>query len=106
MDEGCVVVLVTAPGEAKAAEIGRALVEERLAACVNVVPAVRSIYRWEDKVEDEPEALMVIKTKGSAFELLRARVLALHPYRCPEIIALPIALGHEGYLAWIGRSVG
>jgi periplasmic divalent cation tolerance protein len=105
MDEGCVVVLVTAPAEEKAAEIGRALVSERLAACVNVVPAVRSIYRWEEQVADERESLLVIKTTAAAFERLRARVLSLHPYRCPEIIALPVALGHADYLAWLGACV-
>ena len=105
MDEGCVVVLVTAPGEAKAAEIGRALVEERLAACVNVVPAVRSIYRWEGRVEQAQEVLLVIKTRAQAFEALRLRVLSLHPYQCPEIIALPVVAGHPAYLEWLAGSV-
>ncbi|MFN7131198.1 MAG: divalent-cation tolerance protein CutA [Myxococcales bacterium] len=101
-----IVVLVTAPDEAKAAEIGRALVEERLAACANIVPAIRSIYRWEGKVQDDAEVLMLLKTRKSAFGALEARVKALHPYTCPEIIALPIEKGHWPYLKWIAESVG
>ncbi len=81
------VVLVTAPSAEKAAELGRALVSERLAACANVVPGIRSIYWWEGKVEDEPEALVLLKTTRARFEALRDRVLALHPYQVPEVVA-------------------
>jgi periplasmic divalent cation tolerance protein len=95
------VVLVTAPTAEKAAEIARALVEERLAACGNVVPGLRSIYRWEGKVQDEAEALLVLKTARDRFDALRARVLALHPYDVPEVIALPVEAGSAPYLAWI-----
>jgi len=105
MDTGCVVVLVTAPGEEKAAEIGRALVEEGLAACVNVLSQVRSIYRWQEKVEDEREVMMIVKTRADAFERLRAKVVSLHPYTCPEIIALPVVDGSADYLSWLGSSV-
>ena len=100
------VVLVTAPTPERAAEIARALVEERLAACGNVVPGLRSIYRWEGKVEDEPEALLVLKTTRARFEALRARVLALHPYQVPEVIALPVEAGSAPYLAWIAGETG
>jgi periplasmic divalent cation tolerance protein len=93
-------VLVTAPEE-KAAEIARTLVEERLAACGNVVPGLRSIYRWEGKVQDDREALLLLKTTRGRFEALRARVLALHPYQLPEVLALPVDGGSEAYLAWI-----
>jgi periplasmic divalent cation tolerance protein len=96
-----VVVLVTAPTAERAAEIARALVEERLAACGNVVPGIRSIYRWEGKVQDDQEALLVLKTTGERFEALRERVLALHPYQVPEVIALGIEAGNAPYLAWI-----
>ena len=95
------VVLVTTPSPERAAEIARALVEERLAACGNVVPGLRSIYRWEGKVQDEPEALLLLKTTRARFEALRDRVLALHPYEVPEVIALPIEAGSARYLAWI-----
>ncbi len=95
------VVLVTTPTPERAAEIARAVVEERLAACGNVVPGLRSIYRWEGKVQDEPEALLVLKTTRARFEALRDRVLALHPYEVPEVIALPVEAGSARYLAWI-----
>jgi periplasmic divalent cation tolerance protein len=100
------VVLVTAPDAEVAAHIARTLVEERLAACGNVLPQLRSIYRWEGKVEESAEALLVIKTEAALFERLRARVVELHPYECPEIVMLPIAAGHAPYLAWIAESVG
>jgi periplasmic divalent cation tolerance protein len=95
------VVLVTAPTADRAAEIARALVEERLAACGNVVPAIRSIYRWEGKVQDDAEALLVLKTTRARFDALRARVLALHPYEVPEVVALSVDAGSAPYLAWI-----
>ena len=99
-----VVVLVTVPSAEKAADIARALVEERLAACGNVVPSVRSIFRWEGKVQDEAEALLVLKTARARFPALRDRVLALHPYQVPEVLALPVEAGSESYLAWVGAE--
>ena len=101
---GAAVVLVTCPSAEKAAEIARALVEERLAACGNVVPAVRSIYRWKGKVQDDAEALLILKSARDRFEALRARVLALHPYEVPEVIAVPVEAGHAPYLDWIAGS--
>jgi periplasmic divalent cation tolerance protein len=98
------VVLVTAPSAEKAAEIARTLVEERLAACGNVVPGLRSIYRWEGKVQEDAEALLVLKTTRARFEALRDRVLALHPYEVPEVIALTVAAGSAPYLAWIAAE--
>jgi periplasmic divalent cation tolerance protein len=100
------VVLVTAPSADEAARIARALVEEGLAACGNVVPGLRSIYRWEGKVQDDAEALLLLKTTRARFEALRARVLALHPYQVPEVLALPVEAGNAAYLAWIAGSVG
>lgn len=101
---GAVVVLVACPSAEKAAEIARALVEERLAACASVVPSVRSVYRWEGEVKDDAEALLVVKTARDRFEALRARVLTLHPYEVPEVIALPVEAGHVPYLDWIATS--
>ena len=98
------VVLVTTPTAERAAEIARALVTERLAACGNVIPALRSIYRWEGKIQDEAEALLVLKTTRNRFEALRERVLALHPYQVPEVIALPVEAGSAPYLAWIAAE--
>src|SRR6266545_3655273 len=103
MTEALVVFVTTHTAE-RAAELARALVQERLAACGNVVPGVRSIYRWEGKVHDEGEALLVLKTTRARFEALRERVLALHPYEVPEVIALPIEAGSAPYLAWIAAE--
>ncbi len=101
-----VVVLVTAPSAEQDAALGRALVSERLAACASVVPAIRSIYWWEGKVQDEAEALVLLKTTRARFEALRERVLALHPYQVPEVVALGIEAGSRPYLDWIAASVG
>jgi periplasmic divalent cation tolerance protein len=100
------VVLVTAPTAERAAEIARALVAERLAACGNVVPGLRSIYRWEGKVQEDDEVLLVLKTTRARFEALRDRVLALHPYEVPEVIALAVEAGSARYLAWIAAETG
>ena len=100
-----VVVLVTTPSAEKAAQIARALVEEKLAACGNVLPGIRSIYRWEGKVQEDEEALLVLKAPRKRFEELRDRVLALHPYQVPEVIALPIEAGHDAYIDWIVQSM-
>jgi periplasmic divalent cation tolerance protein len=100
-----VVVLVTAPTAEKAAELARALVEEGLAACGNVIPGLRSIYRWEGRVQDEPETLLLLKSRAGAFEALRRRIVELHPYDVPEVLRLPVEAVHEPYLAWIRDSV-
>ena len=99
-----IVVLSTVPSVEKAAEIGRALVEAGLAACVIVVPEVRSIYRWQGAICDEPEVLCIIKTRRERIEELRAALVARHPYEVPEVIALDIAEGHPAYLAWLYSS--
>ncbi len=101
--ESCL-VLVTAPSLAIAEELGTALVDEQLAACANLVPGLRSIYRWEGKVERADEVLLLIKTRAELFEALRARVVALHPYEVPEVIRLGIEAGHAPYLEWIQAS--
>jgi periplasmic divalent cation tolerance protein len=98
-----VVVLVTAGSRDEAQRIGRALVEERLAACVNVVGPVCSIYRWEGAVEEAEEHLLVVKARASDLDALGARVRALHSYDVPEVLALPVTAGSEDYLAWLGR---
>ncbi len=101
----CVVVLVTAPGADVAAGLARALVEERLAACGNIVPGLRSIYRWEGEVCDEAEVLLILKTTTDRFEALRARVVELHPYDVPEVLRLDVQDGHSPYLDWIRAGV-
>ena len=95
------VVFVTAPDAETAAKIARALVEERLIACANIVPGVRLIYRWEGKVADDAEVLLVLKTRASRCEALAARVKALHPYALPEVVALPVVDGSQAYLDWV-----
>ncbi len=105
-DRDHVVALTTAPSPDKAAEIARALVDERLAACVNIVGGVRSIYRWKGQVCDDPEALCVIKTRRDALDRLSSRLRELHPYECPELIVLDITAGLPAYLSWIDESCG
>jgi len=99
------VVLVTAPSAEEAARLARALVEARLAACGNVLPGLRSIYRWEGRVQDEAEALLLLKTTRDRFEALRDELLRLHPYDVPEVLALPVEAGSPAYLAWLAGAV-
>jgi periplasmic divalent cation tolerance protein len=100
------VLYVTVPNEQVATSIARALVEERLAACVNRIPGVRSTYTWEGRTCVDDELLLVVKTRKSHFERVRARVKELHPYSVPEVIGLPIVEGHGPYLAWIDEVTG
>jgi periplasmic divalent cation tolerance protein len=99
-----VVVFITASGEEEALKIARAAVQERLAACVNIIQGVRSIYRWKGKVEDDSEVLMVLKTRESQLEALHLRVRQLHSYEVPEVIAMPITWGSEPYLKWMEEA--
>lgn len=94
-------ILCTCPDADSAARIARALVEERLAACVNRVPGLASVYRWQGEIHEDSEVLLLIKTRGELFESLRARLVALHPHDVPEVIALDIAAGHAPYLEWL-----
>jgi len=94
-----VVVLCTLPPGDAASSIARTLVEERRAACVNLIPSMRSIYSWQGAICDEPEQLAIIKTTD--FAALRARLIELHPYDVPEVIALPVEAGHLPYLDWV-----
>ncbi len=96
-----VVILSTAPQEEEALKIARTLVEEHLVACVNVVPGIRSIYFWEEKVQDDPELQLVIKTTRANSEKVIARIQELHSYTCPEAIVLPLVGGSSAYLKWV-----
>ena len=100
-DTGVRVVLVTAPDQACAERLARTLVEEKLAACVSVVPGVRSFYRWEGAVQDDAELLLVAKTRSEQGPALAARVKELHPYDLPEVLELPAVGGSEPYLDWV-----
>jgi periplasmic divalent cation tolerance protein len=104
-DVRALVVLSTFPDADKAAQVARVLVEERLAACVNLVATVRSIYRWQGAVQDDAESLAIIKTTPERYPALAARLAELHPYDVAEIIALPLADGHPPYLTWLAGAV-
>ena len=104
MSTDAILVFCTCPDEACAARIARGLVEERLAACVNRIPGMISTYRWKGEIHDEGEVLLLIKSTRERFAALRDRILALHPYELPEIIAVDIASGHAPYLDWIAAS--
>ena len=98
------VVFITAAGRAQALTIGRALVRRRLAACVNCVPQVRSIFRWQGRVDDCAETLLIVKTITQRLPALRAAVARLHSYALPEILVLPASGGSPAYLRWVVRS--
>ncbi len=100
-----ILVFVTAGSADEGGRIGRALVEEGLAACANIIPGIRSIYRWKGEVCDDEEVLIMIKSKATLFERLKKRVKELHSYEVPEIIAFPITLGSPDYLRWIDEVV-
>jgi periplasmic divalent cation tolerance protein len=99
-----ILVLVTCGSEEEALKIAKALVEEHLGACVNLVSPIRSIYRWEGEVRDEKEWLLIIKTQKQRLEELERKVKALHSYSIPEIISLPITEGSSAYLNWIKEN--
>lgn len=100
-----ILVLTTVDATELAGTIARELVESRLAACVNIVPGVRSIYRWQGSVCDEAELLLIIKSAREHFEKVRAKVRALHSYELPEIIAVDITHGDAAYLDWMRAQV-
>lgn len=99
-----VLALTTLPADADAAEFARTLVDERLAACVNLLPVMESVYRWEGKIEFEAERQIVIKTSRDRVVDLWDRVRELHPYEVPEFVVIAIVDGNEAYLRWIGDS--
>ncbi len=100
-----VVVYVTSAKAEESETIARQLVEKRLAACVNIIPQIRSFYRWEGKVQDDPEFLLVIKTSRNLFPEVRAEVERLHSYHVPEVICVPIVEGSQNYLTWLGECL-
>ncbi len=104
MDE--IVAIITASNENEAVIIAKALLENKLAGCVNIIKNIRSIYSWQGKIEDEPEVLMIAKTQKHLFDSLMKKVKELHSYTVPEIIALPIVEGSEDYLKWLREVTG
>lgn len=99
------VVLCTVPDTDTAETIATALVTEKLAACVNIVPGITSVYRWKGAVENDAECLLLIKTSAHSWSALESRIGSLHPYELPEIIAVPIQTGQQDYLQWIKDSL-
>jgi periplasmic divalent cation tolerance protein len=95
---------ITAPNADEAAKLAHALVEERLCACVNILPGVRSVYRYDNKIWDEPEVMCVAKTRPALFEQVCARIMELHPYEVPEILAFNVDDGSPAYLLWLRES--
>jgi periplasmic divalent cation tolerance protein len=106
MDSPSLVIYCTCPDPVTAERIAEALVSERLAACVNLVPGLTSIYRWQGQIQRDNEWLLIIKTRNTIYPLLETRIRDLHPYAVPEIIALPIQAGSAAYLDWIVDSTG
>ena len=98
------IVFCTCPDAPTASRLARALVDERLAACVNVIGGVASTYRWNGEVHVDDEVLLVIKTMADRFEAMRSRLVALHPYDVPEVLAIEPATGAAPYLAWLERE--
>ena len=100
-----IVVLSTCASPMEAQRVARALVEKRLAACVNVMPGVQSVYHWKEAVEESEEVLLVIKSSRALFSQLRSEIERLHSYELPEVIAIQIVDGSEGYLTWLDREL-
>ena len=98
------IVYVTASDASEAQRIGRTLVEERLAACANILPTMNSVYWWEGKVQEAAEAVLILKTTESRLEALLTRVKALHSYDCPCIEAWPVAAGYRPFLDWVAQE--
>ena len=101
MAEGFLVIFCTTASEDEAATISKTVVEEGLAACANIIPQIRSIYRWKEKIWDERETLIMIKSREDLFEKLRSRIREIHTYEVPEITAVPVEKGDAAYLQWI-----
>lgn len=101
-----IVVLTTCDSEETAGRVARHLIEKRVAACVNILPRARSIYRWKDGIEDTAEWVLLIKSRRDRFAELQAELKSVHSYEVPEVIALPVVDGSEEYLAWLDREVG
>ena len=104
--DDCIVVLVTVGSREEAGRIATTLVGEHLAACVNIVGAIESVYWWEGRVQQDAEVLLIIKTRAALWTALEARVRTLHSYQNPEVIALPITAGSQAYLDWVRDSTG
>lgn len=104
-DSNAILVYISASNQDEAASIAKTLVKEELCACVNIVPCVRSIYKFQGQTHDESEALLMVKSTSELFEALNKRVVELHSYEVPEVIATQIKHGNQQYISWINESV-
>jgi periplasmic divalent cation tolerance protein len=105
MSDPFIVVLITAPGQEAAEKIAAELLGKKIAACVNIVPSIQSIYNWKGEAQNDREVLLLVKTRASLFqERLVPAVKAVHPYEVPEIIALPVLMGSQSYLDWMAAE--
>ncbi|WP_022661824.1 divalent-cation tolerance protein CutA [Paucidesulfovibrio longus] len=102
--DACRLVYITAPDMAQAERIGAAIVERRLAACVNILPGMRSLYHWQGKVEQGEEVVVIAKTRAELVDRLTEAVVELHPYECPCVVSLRIESGHPAFLRWISEE--
>ncbi len=100
-----IVVLTTCDSEKQAEKLAHHMVEQKLAACVNILPKARSIYRWEGKIEDSGEWLLLIKSRRDLFAALRAEIQKMHTYEVPEVMVLPVVDGAEAYLNWLNSQL-
>ena len=105
MNSSFIVILCTLPSETDAEKIATHLIENRLAACCNIIPGLRSIYRWKDKIESDDEFLLLIKSAEERYPEIEKAIIKMHPYDVPEIIALPLEAGSQTYLHWIRESI-
>ncbi|GBF36162.1 MAG TPA: divalent-cation tolerance protein CutA [Methanothermococcus okinawensis] len=100
-----IIVFITVPNLEVGEKIGNTLVEEKLAACVNIIPEIKSVYFWKGNVENDNEHLLIIKTRKDKFKSLEKKIKEIHPYEVPEIVAIPIVLGSTDYLNWIDETL-
>jgi len=103
MPSSTLITLCTCPNQAIAEEIASSLIEQEIAACINIIPTVTSLYKWQGKLEKDNEALMLIKTDQSRYRDLEQAIISIHPYELPEIIAVPVEQGLAGYLNWVAQ---
>ena len=104
MPQNTKLIYVTTSGETEAINIGRTLVDERLVACVNIIDGVRSIYRWEGKIEDEKETVLVMKTVSAKVKVVTQKIKSLHSYDCPCVVVVDIVGGNDDFLQWIANE--
>lgn len=105
MTDEYIQVICNCPNEQVANQIATELVEQRLAACVNILPKIKSVYRWQDKIETDIEIQLLIKTADALYSQLEQQIILHHPYEVPEIIAVPILKGSPGYLQWLKENI-